>query len=155
MAVGSFVVHASTSWLDAGFGFVTALISCTVTVALATPAPHVTVMVDGVPFAAAPALNATTGSSATARATAIRAGAERVLMICLLESMGASARPSAVAAHARDAMRVSRRALRAVAGSLPTAARIPEPTPVSPRPAPGWRPSLRLRHARDRVRVRA
>src|SRR3954452_13853039 len=153
MAIGSFVVHASTSWLDAGFGFVTALISCTVTVALATPGPHVTVTVDGVPFAAAPALNATTGSSATASAAAKRAAAERDLMIGLLESMGAYAGWPTVAVRAKSAMRVSLRARRAVAGLPQAAARIPGSKPVSrprARPAPGWRPSLCFRHARDR-----
>src|SRR3954447_19936615 len=45
--VGAVALHASTNWFDAGVGLATALISCTVTVALATPAPHVTVTVDG------------------------------------------------------------------------------------------------------------
>src|SRR5262249_55247582 len=76
--------HASTIWFDAGVGFVSPLISCTVTVALFPPPVHVTLTFDGDPLAAAPGASPTASGAATARAAAIRASVERDVMFCLL-----------------------------------------------------------------------
>jgi hypothetical protein len=71
------LVQFSTTWLDAGAGLVTPLMSWKVTVADTTPGPQVTVSDDGVPLAEAGPLPNASGMATSASPVAKRARTER------------------------------------------------------------------------------